>query len=192
METDRPEATGLKKAGKALEESFFAKENDKLLADLREEAARAERRSALREAMALDNEQVIDALLELDVLPETVAAFSLVPLIEVAWADGEIHQKERAAILKAAEARGIEIGSANHDLLESWLNDKPEKELMDTWKTYAHALHESLDPDLADALKDRMVSRARSVAEAAGGFLGLGAVSPAEQAILDELDHGFD
>jgi hypothetical protein len=192
MKDDRPDATGLRKASKALEESFFAKENDKVLKTLREEARRAERRQALKDAMNLDNDEVIDALVELDVLPETVSALSVVPLVEVAWADGEVHEKERAAVLKAAEERGITAGTANHDLLESWLKVKPERELMDVWKAYAHALHENLDPDICDALQDRMVSRARAVAEAAGGFLGIGAVSEAEQAILDELEHGFD
>jgi hypothetical protein len=74
--------------------------------------------------MNLDSDPVIDVLVELDVHAETVAAFSIVPLIEVAWADGGIHDKERAAILKAAEERGIEIGSPNHDLFERWLDEK--------------------------------------------------------------------
>jgi hypothetical protein len=192
MTMEKPEATGLRKAGKALEESFFAKENDKLLRQLQERAELAKRREALKTAMNLDNEQVIDALVELDVHAETVAALSIVPLIEVAWADGGIHAKERAAILKAAEERGIEIGSPNHDLLERRLAEKPGEELMKAWKAYAHALHETLDPDLSDALKERMVNRARAVAEAAGGFLGIGAISDAQRAILDELEHGFD
>jgi hypothetical protein len=36
-----------------------------------------------------------------------------------------------------------------------------------------------------------MIARARGVAEAAGGFLGLGRISDAEQAILDELTEAF-
>jgi hypothetical protein len=192
MKDDRPDATGLRKAGRALEESFFAKENDKLLEGLREETAKAEHRQALKEAMSVDNDEVVDALIELDVKPETVSALSVVPLVEMAWADGEVHEKERAAVLKAAEERGITIGSANHDLLENWLKVKPERELMDAWKAYAQALHENLDPDICDALQERMISRARAVAEAAGGFLGIGAISNAEQAILDELEQGFD
>jgi hypothetical protein len=192
MSMERPDATGLRKSGKALEDSFFVKENDKLLKKLREEGELKQRREALKVAMNLDNERVIDALVELDVHPETVAAFSLVPLIEVAWADGDVHAKERTAILKAAEERGIEVGTPNHDLLERWLAERVDPEMMRAWKAYAHALHESLDPELSGALKERMVNRARRVAEAAGGFLGFGAISEAQQAILDELEHGFD
>jgi len=38
-------------------------------------------------------------------------------------------------------------------------------------------------------MRERVLGRARSVAEAAGGFLGLGSkVSEAEEQVLDELD----
>ncbi|MCU0304847.1 MAG: hypothetical protein MUC56_12410 [Thermoanaerobaculales bacterium] len=192
MSMERPDATGLRKAGQALEESFFARENERLLRQLREKAAIAERRAALKAAMNLDNEQVVDALMELDVEPAAVAAFSLVPLIEVAWADGEIHAKERAAILKAAEERGIAIGTPNHDLLESWLDRKPGPALLETWKAYAVEIGLTLDAKLAADLRERMVGRAKAVAEAAGGFLGIGSISKAEQAVIDDLESAVD
>lgn len=192
MSMERPDATGLRKSGKALEESFFAKENERLLTKIREQAAMAERRQALKEAMNLDNEEVIDVLVDLDVSPETVAAFSLVPLIEVAWADGKIQPKERAAIIRAAEERGIQDGTPNHDLLESWLDREPPQGLMDTWKAYAAELQNNVDARLAADLRHRLVERAQAVAEAAGGFLGIGAISKAEQAVLDELEYGSD
>ena len=192
MNMKRPDVTGLRNSGKALEDSFFARENERLLRKLQEEAAMAERRHALKEAMNLDNEQVINALVDLEVAPETVAAFSIVPLIEVAWADGEIQPKERAAILKAAEERGIKPASPNHALLESWLCHKPEPALMDTWKAYARELHANLDAELSAALRERLIARTRAVAEAAGGFLGIGAISKAEQAVLDELESDSD
>ena len=46
--------------------------------------------------------------------------------------------------------------------------------------------------DVKNALKRDLLGRARSVAEAAGGFLGFGSkVSQSEQAILDELEQAF-
>ena len=39
--------------------------------------------------------------------------------------------------------------------------------------------------------KGRVLDRARGVAEAAGGFLGIGKVSPPEQKVLDELASAF-
>jgi hypothetical protein len=188
---ERPDVTGLRNAGKALEESFFAAENDRLLRSLREQAAMAERRAAFKEALNVNDEAVLDALVALELAPETVAAFSVVPLVEVAWADGKIQSKERAAILKAAQERGVTEGTATHDLLVGWLDRKPDQVLMDTWKAYAHALYGSLEPELAAALKERMLGRTRALAEAAGGFLGIGAISDAERAVLDELAKAF-
>ena len=42
------------------------------------------------------------------------------------------------------------------------------------------------------AVHSRMIELARGVAEAAGGFLGLGSkVSPAERAVLEELERAL-
>ncbi len=192
MSMERPDVTGLRNAGKALEESFFARENERHLKKLRETHESMKRRQALKEASNLDNDEVIDALFKLDVKPETVAALSVVPLVEVAWADGKIQTEERKAILEAAEERGIVVGTPCHDLLESWLAHQPGPELMKTWKRYANELHENLDRATSDTLKFGLVGRARGVARAAGGILGMLKVSKEEQAVIDELEHAFE
>ncbi len=175
-----------------LEESFFAEENAKLLGKLREEAKDKERRDALRAALRIDDEGVIDALIELDLYPETVVAFGLIPLIEVAWADWEIQDKEREAILKAAFDRGIEPGSTTCELLENWLLRKPEPEMLETWKHYVGVIVEKMDPNNRALIRDGILAQAKGVAEAAGGFLGFGSkISNAEQKVLDDLAAAF-
>jgi hypothetical protein len=176
-----------------MEEAFFAQENAKLLERLREEARVKERREALRAALTVKDEGVIDALVELDLYPETVVAFAMVPLVEVAWADGEIASKERKAILEAAAGRGVEPGSTTYELLENWLRHRPSPEILQTWKRYVAAINAELgDPERA-ALKARVLGDARAVAEAAGRILGLGfAVSPSEERVLEDLESAFD
>jgi hypothetical protein len=185
------DSLGLMKSARALEESFFARENEKRLKKMRAEARREEKRKQLREVLKIDDEQVLDRLVELEVGPETAMAFSVVPLVEVAWADGEISSKERRAVLRAAEERGIVPGTTPCQLLEDWLEHRPEAELMETWKGFMRSLMDSLDPDIADAVKERIINRTRAVAEAAGGFLGMGSISPTEQAVLDEMEHAL-
>jgi hypothetical protein len=41
-------------------------------------------------------------------------------------------------------------------------------------------------------LRETVIGQARAVAEAAGGFLGLGKVSPAEDEMLRRLERAFD
>lgn len=192
MSMQRPDATGLRQSAKALEDSFFVRENARLLAKLKEKEAAAARRQAFKEIAKLESDELIDALIELEIEPHEVAALSLVPLIEVAWADGVIQGRERKAIVKAAEEGGIDAGSENHDLLENWLNTKPGPELLETWKHYAREIVARLDSVNAAALKERLMTRTAAIAKAAGGFLGIGAVSEAEQKVLDDLSSVFD
>jgi len=175
-----------------IEEAFFAEENAKLLEKLRQEARAKERREALGAALRVNDEHVIDALVALDLYPETIVAFGLVPLVEVAWADGEISPKERKAILEAAAGRGVEKGSTTCELLENWLQRKHGPELLQTWKHYVGAIAAQMDAETVNALKERVLGEARAVAEAAGGILGLGfAVSASEEKVLEDLEGAF-
>lgn len=175
-----------------MEESFFAEENAKLLGKLRQEAQAKERRDALREALRIDDKGVLDALVELDLYPETAVAFSLIPLIEVAWADWVIQDNEREAVLNAAYARGIEPESTTWKLLENWLIRKPQPEMLETWKHYVGVIVEKMDAHHRAVFRDGVLAQAKGVAEAAGGFLGLGSkISDSEQKVLDDLAEAF-
>ena len=111
---------------KALEESFFAKENARLLDHMKAEKASKASKERLAEISGIDDEAVLGKLAALNIESDTWAAISLVPLVEVAWADGKIDEKERRAVLSAAEANGIFSGSPSHELLESWLSRRPD------------------------------------------------------------------
>lgn len=175
-----------------LEEKFFAERDMELLRALREKTATEERKKALAEASGVDDEDLIDQLDGLEVTGETLAALSLVPLIAVAWADGSLDPRERQAVLTAAEQKGMEQGHAGYQLLERWLRRRPDKKLLEIWKAYVSALVPKLSEPARGVLRDDLLGRARSVAEAAGGLLGLGnKVSRSEQAMLDELEQAF-
>jgi hypothetical protein len=183
---------GLKEKAKALEDSFFALENAKLLQQLREESVKEEKRKEFKEYLNIDNDEIINALVELEVEPETLVAFSLVPLVEVAWADGEIQQKERDAIIKAAVERGVEEGSPTCDLLRNWLQTKPDARLLEVWRGYIDELKASLGERARAHLKSGTMGRAKAIAEAAGGFLGVASISAAEKEMLEKLEWAFD
>ncbi len=183
---------GLKAKARALEDSFFANENAKLLRDLREAAAREDKKKEFREYLNIDSEEIIDALIDLEVEPETLIAFSLVPLVEVAWADGAIQPKERDAIIKAAVEQGVEEGSPTCALLRNWLQTKPDVMLLEVWKGYIEELKGSLGQRSREHLKSGTMGRARAIAEAAGGFLGVASISAAEKKMLEELEWTFD
>jgi hypothetical protein len=177
---------------RALEESFFAKQNEKLRRALREHEGAKARKEALSAASGITEDAVLEELIGLDIGAETVAALALVPLLEVAWADGSIDDKERGAILSAAEEAGLEKQSASYQLLEGWLAVRPQRKVVAAWKDYVASLASTLSAEAKTALKQDLLGRARRVAEAAGGFLGHGnKISSSEQAILEELEQAF-
>ncbi len=177
---------------RVMEDSFFRQRDQELLQALREETASKQRRQALSEASGIVDGDLLDRLHELNVSRETLAALCLVPLIAVAWADGTIDAKERRAVLDAAEQKGIAGEHPGYQLLESWLKQKPDAKLLASWKGYVATLSQTLNEAAANALKQDILGRARAVAEAAGGLLGLGnRVSKPEQAALDDLEQAF-
>lgn len=172
---------------KALEEQFFARYNKRLVEELR----RKEKRQALAEVSGIEDEKVLNRILALDIDHETFAALNLVPIVEVAWADGKLQPKEREAILRAAAEAGIDTDSQAYGLLDSYLEERPPLELMRTWKAYVAELCGALGSEERESLRDDLLARARGVAEAAGGFLGANRVSDEEHAILQELEEAF-
>lgn len=175
-----------------LEDKFFAERDQELLQALRDEAACKERKKALADTSGINDDALLDQLDELDLRCETLAALSLVPLIAVAWADGDVDVKERRAILDAAAQKGVEDGAPAYQLLERWLARKPDDKLLAVWKGYVATLSQKLSEPAKKALKADLLGRARIVAEAAGGLLGFGnKVSKSEKAVLDDLEKAF-
>ncbi len=172
----------------ALEEEFFARENQRLLEKLRRKKSHQEQKKALAEVSGITDDLVLEALIQNNIGSETLAAVSLVPLIAVAWADGHLHRKERQAVLDAARKHGLKQDTASFELLENWLKHEPSPRLLKVWKEYVG----SLPKNQKQALRDQVIGLARTVAGAAGGFLGLiSAVSTHEKQVLEELESVF-
>jgi hypothetical protein len=178
---------------KALEEQFFRKQEAELVAKLRVKQEREGAKKSLAEVSGISDQAVLDHLLNVGVDARTSAALTLVPLVEVAWADGKLEDAERKAVLQAAESCGIRTGGESHQLLESWLTHRPDQQLRTAWVEYAKAACASMNAAEKERLKSELLGRARRVAEAAGGFLGLGPkVSRAEEITLAELHKAFE
>jgi hypothetical protein len=177
---------------KTLVDSFFFDQDQQLLQNFRKRMEKVDRRVQLIQISGIHDEAVLDHLIELNIDPETLAALAVVPLVAVAWADGAVQPKEREVILTAAKKSGIQPQDGRYPLLERWLNEHPGAEMIDAWKHYINGLCKKLTPPEAEELKHDLLDLARNVAQAAGGFLGLGnKISAAEQAVLTDLEQAF-
>ena len=78
----------LEERGRALENQFYDKENHDKLAAMKEKLDSQGSKDELRKASGMTDDAVLEKLVALGLRGNTIAALSLVPLIQVAWADG--------------------------------------------------------------------------------------------------------
>lgn len=180
-----------KERGQALEDLFFSKQDEQLIQQYRAKQEALAEKEALKAASGIHDDAVLDALIAISVTAESLAAVSLFPLIAVAWADRKMADEEIRAILKAADEAGIAVDSESHRMIEAWLIEPPSDQVANAWKSFVGELSANLDAESKAALKAEVLGRARRVAQAADGFLGLFAVSAAEEAKLAELELAF-
>lgn len=181
----------LKDEATSLEDTFFLQQDRKIIEQLQQMQKMRQTREDLRAVSGIDNDHVLDKLVELEIEPQVVAALVAVPLIQVAWADGHVDEKERKTILALVEKHGIQDGTVEHELLESWLEHRPEAKLFEAWKHYIAGLCKALGADDRRQLKEELLGDVQAIAESSGGFLGLGKVSAEEKQMLARLEAAF-
>ena len=176
---------------RALENQFYEKVNQEKLAAMKHKLDTQRSKDELRKASGMTDDAVLDQLVALGLRGNTIAALSLVPLIQVAWADGTIQDNERTAILQGAHGKGLERGTPGYELLHSWLASKPSPALFDAWEAYIKALVGQLNAEQNRLLKNQIVGFAKMVATAAGGISGFAKVSGSEEKVLARIESAF-
>ena len=135
----------------------------------------------------MDEGTLIERLTHLGVDNMNYKALPLLPLVQVAWADGEIQPEERDLILTLA----TDPWGLNDDgrmLLNNWLFYRPTDAYMQRGQQALVALASrergmKLDPtSLGDVIK-----LSTDVAKAAGGLFGFGSISKTEAAAIKQI-----
>jgi len=177
---------------RALEDVFFAQQDEALLRRLKEADEKKSKKEALAAASGVTDDTVLEKLVAFGMDASTLAALTLAPLVLVAWADGEVDARERAAVLSAASEVGVEESGQGRKLLERWLANRPPPHLITAWTDYIRAISPRLDEAAKRQLKADLLDRAHKVAGAAGGILGVGSkTSSVEKEMLARLEKAF-
>jgi hypothetical protein len=166
---------------KALEEEYFRKKEQELIAKLQQRARAEAEREGLAKAAGVTSEQILEALREMGLDRETVALLHFIPLLEVAWSDGSVSAKERAGILEMAGARGITDGSPAHQKLLGWLGNRPDSVLFGRARRVMRDLLASMTEDRREMAARDLVAACEEIAAASGGILGIGSRTSAEE-----------
>jgi len=155
------------------EEEFFHRKNQELIARLRQQLETAERAQALEMQTGIDDRELMSWLAELGITPENSPVLHLVPLFQVAWADGTIQVEERELLEKAAAETGIVPGTPAYAAFQELLKAPPSRGYYDAALIYIRLVLAALPAEQADTARENLQSLAGQVAKASGGLFGL-------------------
>ena len=172
---------------RALEDEYFHRQERELMEKLRQRGLEDATRRGMSERTGVADEEILRDLQALGYTPETVMLLHLVPLLQMAWAEGSVSDSERDLILEAARARGVDKDSAADRQLVAWLTDRPSEELFEKTLRAIGAILQLRSSEERDASEKDLVTRLTAIASASGGILGFGKVSPQEQEVLARI-----
>ncbi len=172
---------------RGLEEEYFRKREQELIEKLRRRAAAEAELQRLGEQSGVADEEILQDLRDLGYTPETVMLLHLVPLVQMAWAEGGVSDRERALIVEAARARGVEPGSPADRQLAEWLTTRPSERFFERTLRAIRAFLQARPAEEREASRRELLSYSTAIASASGGVLGFGAVSAEERALLARI-----
>jgi hypothetical protein len=178
-----------------LEETYFRKKDEELIARLHERQAREVERQHMAEATGIDNQAMIEELQRIGYTEETISLLSIVPLVEVAWAEGGVADREREMIFDIARSRGIEPGSAAHEQLVQWCALRPSHLFFEDTLHAIGMMLAHLPPEQRERSRENLIAYCNQIAEiVAGGILGRAKISDEERSLIahiaDEIGRG--
>lgn len=166
------------------EEEYFRKRDRELIERMRQAAAAAESRKELENASGIHDAALLQDLEALGFTPDTIPLLPLVPVIQVAWAEGGVSTAERTMIVSLARARGIGAGSAADHQLTEWLDRRPSG---DTFAKAGRLISAMLESSEGGTSADDLIKYCEQIAAASGGVFGIGKVSAEERAVLEQI-----
>jgi hypothetical protein len=172
--------------GRAIEEDYFRKRDRELIEKIRKASAADDARREMGSKTGLQDPAMLHELQALGFTPDTVALLPLVPLVQMAWAEGGVSEAERKLIVRLARSRGINEGGAADLQLSAWLANPPAPSV---FAGAARLIRAMLDAPAADQslTADELVKYCESIAAASGGILGINRTSPEERALLNTI-----
>jgi hypothetical protein len=172
--------------GRSLEEDYFRKKDRELIEKMKQAAAAEQTRRDLGTRTGLTDPEMLRDLEELGFTPETVILLPLVPVVQMAWAEGGITPAERKMLIDLARKRGIAAGSNADTQLTEWMNRRPDPSVFTRATRLIRAMLGS-GQDKTNLSADDLVKYAEAIASVSGGILGMGRISAEERALLSQI-----
>lgn len=169
------------------EEEYFRRKDRELIERMRQEAAAASARQELETATGIRDPETLKELEGLGFTPLTLALLPLVPVVQVAWAEGGVSIAERELIVNLARSRGIAPDSEADQQLQAWLDQRPSHETFQKARRLIGAMLATAEGAEIQMSGDDLMAHCEQIARASGGLFGFGSVSAEEQTALKQI-----
>lgn len=177
---------------RGLEEDYFRKKEKELIEKMRSRAEAEAERRRIGEQAGVADEEILQDLQALGYTADTVKLLHLVPLVQMAWAEGQVSDRERSLIIEAARSRGIDAGSPADRQLAGWLAERPSDDLFEKTLRAIGAILQARPPEEREAGQRDLVSYCATIASASGGILGFGAITDEERQVLARISQELE
>ena len=169
------------------EEEYFRRKDRELIERMRQASQSAENRKALETETGIHDPAMLEQLEELGFTPSTIALLPLMPVLQVAWAEGGISAGERKAIIELARTRGVADGSRADHQLRAWLDQAPTADTFSRARRLIAAMVERPEEGHADITADDLLRYCEEIAQASGGLFGIGSISAEERTAMQQI-----
>lgn len=142
----------------------------------------------------MDAHKVKELMGKLGIAEDQFRTLGLIPLVEVAWADGRVDFAERSAVMRFAKRKGWHSDGGDA-LVEGWLKKKPEASFFEQTRAALVALvkdRRGLGNAFPEDSLGSVLAACQEVAASSGGLFGLrNPIGPEEEKTLEAIAEGF-
>jgi hypothetical protein len=171
-----------------LEETYFRKLNEELIEKLHLRRESEADRAQIEEETGIHDPATLLELQKDGYTHETIALLTIVPLVEVAWVEGGLADRERERIFQIARSRKIAPGSKAYEQLAKWMETKPSDHFFEDTLHAINQMFEAMPPERRQASRETLIAYCNQIAETvSGGILGRGGIGEDEQALIAHI-----
>ncbi len=155
--------------------------------ELRQTICREQNLQRLREITGVTEEVLLDRLLEAGFHEKNIFALTWLPIALTAWASDGVSNDESEAARLVNLCSVLTGNPESAELFQHWLTVKPSEKLSRLWEDYVRCRIASGSDPTHEQTGQAILFMASKVAQASGGFMGLGQISVAERQVLDRI-----
>lgn len=177
---------------RAREDEYFRRKDRELVERMRQAAQEKAAREELQARTGIHDPDLLKDLQALGFTPETVSLLPLVPIVQVAWAEGGVSEDERRLIERFARERGIQPGTEADEILTGWLKTQPAEEVFTRATRLIRAMLNDQSGGPGRTLDvSELIAHCEEIAAASGGLLGFRKISAEERTLLQQIEGAF-